>query len=77
MSLARAERADLADFLATLTPDQWDVPSLCDGWRVRDAVAHMFSFDELSLGGLVGRFVRGGFVPAGVNAAGVAAYAAH
>jgi uncharacterized protein (TIGR03083 family) len=77
MSLARAERADLADFLATLTPDQWDVPSLCDGWRVRDVVAHMFSFDELSLGGLVGRFVRGGFVPAGVNAAGVAAYAEH
>jgi uncharacterized protein (TIGR03083 family) len=75
MSLARAERADLADFLATLTPDQWDAPSLCDGWRVRDVVAHMFSFDELGLGGLVGRFVRGGFSPAGANAAGVAAYA--
>jgi uncharacterized protein (TIGR03083 family) len=77
MSLARAERADLADFLATLTPAQWDAPSLCDGWRVRDVVAHMFSYDELSLGGLVGRFIRGGIIPARVNAAGVAAYAGH
>jgi uncharacterized protein (TIGR03083 family) len=24
-----------------LTPEQWDLPSLCDGWTVRDVVAHM------------------------------------
>ncbi|MBW0102177.1 maleylpyruvate isomerase family mycothiol-dependent enzyme [Pseudonocardia sp. KRD-291] len=77
MRLARAERADVVDLLASLTADQWDAPSLCAGWRVRDVVAHMYSYDGLSLGGLVGRFVRGGLLPDRVNAAGVAAHADH
>lgn len=77
MGLARDERADLADFLATLSPDQWDAPSLCAGWRVRDVVAHMFSYEGLGPIGLVGRFLRGGVLPDRVNAAGVAALADH
>lgn len=36
-----AERHDLADILATLRPSQWDAPTLCDGWRVREVVAHL------------------------------------
>ncbi len=75
MSLAREERAELADLLATLTPAQWEAPSLCAGWRVRDVVAHMYSYEELGPVGLVGRFVRGGLRLDRVNAAGVAAYA--
>ncbi len=75
MSLAREERAELADLLATLTPAQWEAPSLCTGWRVRDVVAHMYSYEELGPVGLVGRFVRGGLRLDRVNAAGVAAYA--
>jgi uncharacterized protein (TIGR03083 family) len=75
MGLATAERADLADLLSTLTPDEWDARSLCAGWRIRDMVAHMFSYDELSIPRLVGRFVLGGLLPDRVNAAGVAAYA--
>jgi uncharacterized protein (TIGR03083 family) len=75
MSLAHDERADLADLLATLTPAQWDAPSLCARWRVRDVVAHMFSYEELGVAGLVGRFIRGGVLPDRVNAVGVAAYA--
>ena len=47
MGLARAERADLADLLATLTPEQWDAPTLCTEWRVRDVVAHVFSYEDL------------------------------
>ncbi|WP_030455767.1 maleylpyruvate isomerase family mycothiol-dependent enzyme [Herbidospora cretacea] len=35
-----AERGELADLLAGLTPDQWDAPTLCEGWRVREVVAH-------------------------------------
>ena len=77
MALARAERADLTDLLASLTPAQWDAPSLCAGWRVRDVVAHMYSYDELGLAGLVGRFIKGGILPDRVNAVGVAAYADH
>lgn len=75
MRLAREERAELADLLATLDPDQWEAPSLCDGWRVRDVVAHMYSYEELGPLGLVRRFVRGGLRLDGVNAAGVAAHA--
>ncbi len=75
MSLAREERAELADLLATLTPAQWEAPSLCAGWRVRDVVAHMYSYEELGPVGLVGRFVRGGLRLDRINAAGVAAYA--
>lgn len=71
-SLARDERADLADFLATLTPEQWGSPSLCDGWRVRDVVAHVFSYEDLGLPGLVGRFVSGGLNPDRINAIGIA-----
>jgi uncharacterized protein (TIGR03083 family) len=44
---------------------------------VRDVVAHMFSYEELGIGGLIGRFVTGGVLPDRVNAAGVAAYADH
>ncbi|WP_197377664.1 maleylpyruvate isomerase family mycothiol-dependent enzyme [Mycolicibacterium baixiangningiae] len=36
-----AERADLADFLDTLTPGQWATPSLCADWTVRDVAVHL------------------------------------
>ncbi len=36
-----AERNDLADLLETLTPEQWDAPSLCNQWKVRDVVGHL------------------------------------
>jgi uncharacterized protein (TIGR03083 family) len=42
------QRLALSDLLADLTPDQWVLPSLCDGWRVRDVAAH------LTLGSRVG-----------------------
>ena len=35
------ERTDLAAVLAGLEPGQWDAPTLCAGWRVREVVAHM------------------------------------
>jgi uncharacterized protein (TIGR03083 family) len=70
--LARAERADLLAFLTGLTPQQWDAPTLCEGWRVRDVVAHMISYEGLPGRELVRRFARGRFRLAGVNAVGVA-----
>lgn len=57
--LARAERADLAVLLKSLTPEQWQTQSLCAGWAVRDVVAHMLSYEELSVAGLARRFARG------------------
>ncbi|TWD74888.1 uncharacterized protein (TIGR03083 family) [Kribbella amoyensis] len=38
-----AERASLADLLSGLTIEQWDTPSVCPGWRVRDVAAHVIS----------------------------------
>jgi uncharacterized protein (TIGR03083 family) len=35
-----AERRDQVDLLASLSEEQWDTPSLCAGWRVREVVAH-------------------------------------
>ncbi|OCB21243.1 DinB family protein [Mycobacterium malmoense] len=64
MSMARDERADLAEFLATLTPQQWDEPSLCSGWTVKDVVAHMVSYEELGTLGLLKRFAKGWIVRA-------------
>lgn len=74
MSMARDERADLAVFLATLTPQQWDTPSLCSGWTVKDVVAHMISYEELGVAGLLKRFVKGRVVRA--NEVGVEEFAA-
>jgi uncharacterized protein (TIGR03083 family) len=65
--LATEERRDLADLLDSLTPEQWQQPSLCAGWTVRDVVAHVISYEELSILGTAGAFVRGGFSPKGVN----------
>jgi uncharacterized protein (TIGR03083 family) len=72
---AAAERADLLALLEQLTPQQWDAASLCRGWRVRDVVAHVFSYDELSPADLARRFVRGRLNPNRVNAVCLAAYA--
>lgn len=35
------QRRDLADLLDGLTDAQWETPSLCAGWRVREVVAHL------------------------------------
>jgi uncharacterized protein (TIGR03083 family) len=36
-----AERTELAATLGMLAAEQWGAPSLCEGWRVREVVAHM------------------------------------
>jgi uncharacterized protein (TIGR03083 family) len=43
-----AERGALADDLANLTPAQWDTPSLCSEWTVRDIVAHVSATASLN-----------------------------
>lgn len=35
------QRRAVADLLDDLTPPEWDSPSLCAGWRVRDVAAHL------------------------------------
>jgi uncharacterized protein (TIGR03083 family) len=35
------QRARTADLLERITPEQWDHPSLCQGWTVRHVAAHL------------------------------------
>jgi uncharacterized protein (TIGR03083 family) len=72
--LAQDERAEFAVFLATLSPRQWQAPTLCAGWRVHDVVAHVISYDELDVRGLLAHVVRGRFRPARVNPVALAGY---
>ncbi len=74
MTMARAERADLAEFLATLTPQDWQAPTLCTRWSVKDVVAHVISYEELGALGLLKRFAKGLVVRA--NQVGVEEFAA-
>lgn len=39
--MVAAEFVALADLLESLPTAVWDSPSLCDGWRVREVVAHV------------------------------------
>ena len=54
------QRADLADFLDTLTPEQWETPSLCPGWTVRQAAAHITQ-STTNWGRLTFELLRSGF----------------
>ena len=67
MMLAQEERTDLLALLEELSAEQWNAPSLCTEWRVRDVATHIVSYDELSVTSLVGTFVRGGLRVGGVN----------
>ncbi|BDD84852.1 hypothetical protein TPB0596_46150 [Tsukamurella pulmonis] len=69
--LALAERASLLELIETLTPDQWATPSLCEGWTVRDVVAHHFSYDMLTAGQTARRIITGLRHPGGPNALGI------
>ena len=72
MDLACEERSDLAAFLATLSAPDWQTESLCTGWTVKDVVAHVISYEELNLFGLLKRFAKGRVIHA--NEVGVADY---
>ena len=43
-----AEQAALASLLATLAPEQWDLPTPAVGWAVRDQVAHLAVAEDLA-----------------------------
>jgi uncharacterized protein (TIGR03083 family) len=74
MQMARAEREELVALLEGLTPQQWESPTLCEGWRVRDVVAHVIGFDPLSRIQLVRWMAKGLVTRGGSNAFEVAQY---
>jgi len=55
-------RTDLASYLATLTPEQWNAPTLCDKWKVRDVVGHLVEgANKIPMGKMVGGMLKSGF----------------
>lgn len=55
------ENRDFSAYLKTLERDDWERPSLCEGWRVRDVVGHILYGNELRLWTLPWRLARFGF----------------
>ena len=56
-----AHRRSLADDLAAVTDAQWDTPSLCAGWTVRDVVAHQSGTAAMNPLSFFARFARARF----------------
>ena len=59
--LIHAEREALADLFETLTRDQWAAQSLCAGWTVHVAAAHILAGAEQSPPKFVTRLAANGF----------------
>jgi uncharacterized protein (TIGR03083 family) len=59
----RRLRLELADAIAGLSADQWETPSWCAGWRVRDVLGHLVSMRETQRPALVWEIIRCGFRP--------------
>ena len=75
IEMARAEREKFAALLDGLTPEQWDSPTLCDKWTVREVVAHVIGYDPLSRLQLIRRMAKGLVTRGGANAVGVSEFA--
>lgn len=59
--MVHAERAALIDDLSHLEGEQWERPSLCDGWTVHDVVAHLVDTARTTRLGFVARLARARF----------------
>jgi uncharacterized protein (TIGR03083 family) len=67
MPLAVQERGELLALLRELTPAQWNSPTLCADWSVRQVATHIVSYDELTKLQTAAIFLRGGLRTANVN----------
>lgn len=59
--MIESERVAQADALAALPAADWDAPSLCTGWTVRDVVAHLIDTATVTPPKFAGRFIASGF----------------
>lgn len=57
-ALIEAERLRLADLADGWTTEQWDTPSLAEGWRVREVVAHLTMPFAVGMAGMAVGLVR-------------------
>ncbi|HEY0167045.1 MAG TPA: maleylpyruvate isomerase family mycothiol-dependent enzyme [Jatrophihabitans sp.] len=63
----RTVRLGVADLLDSLTVAEWDAPSLCRGWRVRDVAGHLSSVPTITTWSMMRVGPRAGFNPNRIN----------
>jgi uncharacterized protein (TIGR03083 family) len=56
-----SERSALADGLAALPAEDWDKPSLCTGWSVRQVVAHIVATASMTPPRFLAKMAGSGF----------------
>ena len=57
----KVDRELLADYLESLAPEDWDKPSLCEGWTVKGVATHLLVTPTMSKGKVFLAFVGSGF----------------
>jgi uncharacterized protein (TIGR03083 family) len=67
------ERAALAADLAPVAEEQWATPSQCEGWTVRDVLAHMTATANMTPASFFPKMIGSGFSFDKVQAKGIAA----
>lgn len=60
-ALIDAERTRMLGVLEELDDEQWNAPSLCAGWRVRDVVVHLLMPYHLTVPRFLGNMAAAGF----------------
>ncbi len=60
-SAVRAVRLQIADLLDTLSAQEWEAPSLCAHWRVRDVAGHIALVPTITTWELLAVAPRAGF----------------
>ncbi|MEV6607015.1 maleylpyruvate isomerase family mycothiol-dependent enzyme [Kutzneria sp. NPDC051319] len=63
----RTLRLAVADLLDTLSPAEWETPSLCEGWRVREVAGHLSLVPTITTWELIAAGPRAGFNPNRIN----------
>lgn len=63
----RTVRLGVADLLDSLTPAEWDAPSPCRGWRVRDVAGHLSVVPTVTTRSMMRAGPRAGFNPNRIN----------
>jgi uncharacterized protein (TIGR03083 family) len=61
LPMIHAERRSLAEFLDTISPEQWTTPTLCEKWNVQDLVGHLTAAGNITAPHFFGGFIRTGF----------------
>ena len=60
-NVVHTERQALIDDLGKLSSEQWNTPSLCDGWTVHDVLAHLVDDAKTTKPGFIRSLILAGF----------------